>query len=98
MVNTRRFIVGPMLGYDFVWYRLALLPVDRTNVLLANIANNPAAYNPNIPSTIMNLHVAGAVITGCTVSKILQRISLWRTRRLSTSICAKANGGLMMAP
>ena len=62
MVNTRRFIVGPMLGYDFVWYRLALLPVDRTNVLLANIANNPAAYNPvTFRQRSLNLHAAGAV-------------------------------------
>ena len=46
LVNTRRFIVGPTLGYDLMWYRLSLLPVDRDNVLLANVAANPAAYNP----------------------------------------------------
>lgn len=45
-INTRRFIVGPVLGYDVMWYRLSLLPVDRDNVLLANVAANPAAYNP----------------------------------------------------
>ena len=45
-INTRRFIVGPVLGYDIMWYRLSLLPVDRDNVLLANVAANPAAYNP----------------------------------------------------
>ncbi|WP_461052067.1 hypothetical protein [Spirosoma arcticum] len=46
LINTRRFIVGPMLGYDIMWYRLSLLPVDRDNVLLANVAANPAIYNP----------------------------------------------------
>ena len=26
VVYTRRFIIGPTLGYDFMWYRLRLLP------------------------------------------------------------------------
>jgi hypothetical protein len=63
VVNTRRFIVGPMLGYDVMWYRLSLLPVDRDNLLLANVANNPAAYNPVTfrQGLYLNLHVAAAV-------------------------------------
>lgn len=46
LINTRQFIVGPVVGYDVMLYRLSLLPVDRDNVLLANVAANPAAYNP----------------------------------------------------
>jgi hypothetical protein len=63
LINTRRFIVGPMLGYDIMWYRLSLLPVDRDNLLLTNIANNPAAYNPITfrQGLYLNLHAAAAV-------------------------------------
>ncbi len=46
VISTRRFIAGVVGGYDAMWYRLSLLPVDRDNVLLANIARNPAVYNP----------------------------------------------------
>ncbi|MBC3785333.1 hypothetical protein [Spirosoma utsteinense] len=62
LINTRRFIVGPMFGYDMMWYRLALLPVDRDNLLLATIANNPAAYNPVTfrQGLYLNLHAAAA--------------------------------------
>lgn len=61
MINTRRFIVGPMLGYDIMWYRLSLLPVDRDNLLLANIANNPAAYNPVTFRQGLYVNLHGAV-------------------------------------
>lgn len=61
ILNTRRFIVGPMLGYDIMWYRLSLLPVDRDNLLLANIANNPAAYNPVTFRQGFYLNLHGAI-------------------------------------
>ena len=61
MLNTRRFIVGPVLGYDIMWYRLSLLPVDRDNLLLANIANNPAAYNPVTFRQGLYLNLHGAI-------------------------------------
>jgi hypothetical protein len=63
LINTRRLVAGPMLGYDFMWYRLALLPVDRNNLSLATVANNPAAYNPVTfrQGLQLNLHAAAAV-------------------------------------
>lgn len=62
MISTRRFIVGPMLGYDIMWYRLSLLPVERNNVQLASIASNPAAYNPvTFRQRSLNVHTAVAV-------------------------------------
>lgn len=61
VINTRRFIVGPVLGYDFMWYRLSLLPVDRDNLLLASIANNPAAYNPVTFRQGFYLNLHGAI-------------------------------------
>ena len=61
LINTRRFVVGPVLGYDVMWYRLSLLPVDRDNLLLANIANNPASYNPVTFRQGFYLNLHGAV-------------------------------------
>lgn len=42
-VNTRRFIIGPGLGYDVMWYRLALQPPNPGNLPLGSIVANPAA-------------------------------------------------------
>lgn len=63
LINTRRFIVGPILGYDIMSYRLSLLPVDRDNLSFATIANNPAAYNQITfrQGLYLNLHAAAAV-------------------------------------
>lgn len=62
LVDTRRFLVGPLLGFDFMWYRLSLLPLDRDNLSLANIANNPAAYSTVTfrQGSYINMHVAVA--------------------------------------
>jgi hypothetical protein len=63
LINTRRLIAGPMVGYDIMWYQLSLLPVERNNLLLATVANNPAAYNPVTfrQGLQLNLHAAAAV-------------------------------------
>ena len=47
LINTRRFIVGPTLGYDLVWYRLDLLPVEQKNVAIGSVVNNPTGYVVN---------------------------------------------------
>ncbi len=63
LINTRRLVAGPMAGYDIMWYQLALLPVDRNNLLLATVVNNPVAYTPVTfrQGLQLNLHAAAAV-------------------------------------
>lgn len=45
LINSQRFIVGPTVGYDFMWYRLRILPQNSQNLSLTNIVANPAYYN-----------------------------------------------------
>lgn len=45
LINSQRFIVGPTLGYDFMWYRLRILAQNSQNLSLVNIVANPAYYN-----------------------------------------------------
>ena len=63
LINTRRLVAGLMAGYDIMWYQLALLPVERNNLLLATVVNNPAAYTPVTfrQGLQLNLHAAAAV-------------------------------------
>ena len=45
LIYTKRFILGPTLGYDFMWYRLRILPQNSNNLAINNIVANPAFYN-----------------------------------------------------
>jgi hypothetical protein len=45
LVNTRRFIVGPSLGYQFMWYRLAVKPQNARTIPLNAVVANPATFN-----------------------------------------------------
>lgn len=59
LIDTRRFIVGPTVGYDLMWYRLDLLPVNYQNVPINNVVQNQAAYTPTtLKDTGFNLHLA----------------------------------------
>ena len=59
-IRTRRFVAGPTVGYDMVWYRLDLLPVAKTNVPVANVVQNPPAYATTTfeQNANQNLHLA----------------------------------------
>ena len=45
LINSQRFVVGPTVGYDFMWYRLRILPQNSQNLSITNIVANPAYYN-----------------------------------------------------
>ncbi|QKZ15554.1 hypothetical protein [Spirosoma sp. KUDC1026] len=45
LADTKRFMVGPTVGVDFMWYRLRILPKDPQNLNLSNIIANPTYYS-----------------------------------------------------
>ncbi|AQG81892.1 hypothetical protein [Spirosoma montaniterrae] len=53
--------MGHTLGYDIMWYRLALLPVQRNNVPLATVVNNPATFSVTNLHQGFNLNLHGAI-------------------------------------
>ncbi len=61
LINTRRFIVGPTIGYDVMWYRLALLPIQRDNVPLATVVNNTATFSVINLRQSFNINLHGAI-------------------------------------
>ncbi len=61
LVNTRRFLIGPTLGYDFMWYRLRILPQNGANLAINNVVTNPAFYNTVSLRQGFYMNVQGAI-------------------------------------